>query len=162
MQVWISFRPRRQFHHRASRLWPLARWQCGQRARLQRYAAAHHEEPWIADTVTLTKTGKTFSFALTQFQYPIDQDGDDGSLEGEQAERRELICVGTLEDWKKNPNFAKIEEEEATKGLTLYPGFKYEGYAWGMSIDLNKCVGCNACVAACAAENNTPSSAKSR
>jgi MoCo/4Fe-4S cofactor protein with predicted Tat translocation signal len=112
--------------------------------------------PWIADDVTVTKTGKSFAFAVTQHQYAIDTDGHDESLEGEQAERRDLVRVATLEDWKKDPGFAKIEEEQETKGLSLYPGFKYEGYAWGMSIDLNKCVGCNACVAACAAENNTP------
>src|SRR5580658_4809212 len=112
--------------------------------------------PWIADNVSLEKTGKTFAFAVTQFQYPMDTDGHDESLEGEQAERRELIRVATVDEWKKDPNFAKIEEEEKTKGLSLYPGFKYEGYAWGMAFDLNKCVGCNACVAACAAENNTP------
>ena len=62
----------------------------------------------------------------------------------------------TLEEFRKDPNFAKDPHEEATKGLTLYPGFKSEGYAWGLAIDLNKCVGCNACVVACQAENNIP------
>jgi molybdopterin-containing oxidoreductase family iron-sulfur binding subunit len=40
--------------------------------------------------------------------------------------------------------------------MSLYPGFEYKGYAWGMAVDLNSCIGCNACMAACTAENNVP------
>jgi len=71
-------------------------------------------------------------------------------------EGRQILTTGTLEEYRKNPGFAHEGNELPPKNDTLYQTFAYPGYAWGMAIDLNKCNGCNACVAACVAENNIP------
>src|SRR5579872_1577316 len=67
-----------------------------------------------------------------------------------------LVRTTTLEEYRKEPDFAK--DEQPPKELTLYPGFDYkkEPNAWGMAIDLNACVGCNNCIVACQSENNIP------
>jgi len=110
--------------------------------------------PWIAGGLTIEKTGEEYYFAVTQHQYIMDVAGYKLEQESDNAFQRDLVRTATLDEFRKHPNFAKDPKEEATEGLTLYPGFKSEGYAWGMSIDLNRCVGCNACVVACDAENN--------
>ncbi|MFY9802802.1 MAG: TAT-variant-translocated molybdopterin oxidoreductase [Candidatus Acidiferrales bacterium] len=113
--------------------------------------------PWIASGLKVEKTGDKYYFAVTQHQYIIDQDGHPAAeKESVEEGRRDLVRIATLDEYRQNPNFAQDPHEEATKGLSLYPGYKYEGYAWGMAVDLNKCVGCNACVVACQAENNIP------
>jgi MoCo/4Fe-4S cofactor protein with predicted Tat translocation signal len=113
--------------------------------------------PWIATSLKIEKTGEKYYFAVFQHQYVIDQDGHPPvEKEAVEAESRDLVRIATLEEYRQNPNFAQITHELDSKDLSLYPGYKYEGYAWGMSVDLNKCVGCNACVIACQAENNIP------
>jgi molybdopterin-containing oxidoreductase family iron-sulfur binding subunit len=77
---------------------------------------------------------------------------------------REPVKVATLEQYRKNAKFAheNPDEEPKDKSIsdeeTLYPDFRekgfYKRYAWGMAIDLNSCVGCQACAVACQSENN--------
>jgi MoCo/4Fe-4S cofactor protein with predicted Tat translocation signal len=111
--------------------------------------------PWIAGGLQLAKSGKTFDFASVQHQYNIDFEGHPADFASETAFRRDLVQIATLDEFRKNPAFAQNDENQVDgNNISLYPGFKYDGYAWGMSIDLNRCVGCNACVVACQSENN--------
>jgi molybdopterin-containing oxidoreductase family iron-sulfur binding subunit len=94
--------------------------------------------PWIGSGLEIRKTGSKWALAATQTH---------NSMEG-----RELVRVATLDEYRKNPQFAQADAEK--NPLSLYPEVKYEGNAWGMAIDLNACTGCSACVVACQAENN--------
>jgi molybdopterin-containing oxidoreductase family iron-sulfur binding subunit len=109
------------------------------------YALRTSVAPWIASGVKITKTGATYKLASTQGMQSMDT--PDGG-------HRPLVRETTLEEYRKDPTFAK--EEEVPKDLTLYEPYPYdkEDYAWGMSIDLNSCVGCNNCMIACQSENN--------
>jgi molybdopterin-containing oxidoreductase family iron-sulfur binding subunit len=121
------------------------------------YMLQDSASPWIASGVQIIKTGKKYQLAPTQHHNIIDVNGHPEEMESREAFKRDLVRIGTLDEFNKNPKFAQDEAAPTPpKELSLYPGFKYEGYAWGMAIDLNKCVGCGACVLACQAENNIP------
>ena len=98
--------------------------------------------PWAERGLEVAKAGGRYELASAQNQQMIDA--------------RPVVRSATLEEFKRNPGFAHEMAHEPDRALTLYPEHEYKGYAWGMTIDLNTCIGCGACVVACNAENNIP------
>lgn len=97
---------------------------------------------------TLSPTGEKVQLALTQTHH---------SMEG-----RAIVRETTLGEYVQNPASGnELHEEFESKHQTLYPDVNYDGFHWGMGIDLNSCIGCSACVIACQAENNIPVVGKS-
>jgi molybdopterin-containing oxidoreductase family iron-sulfur binding subunit len=71
-------------------------------------------------------------------------------------EGRDLIRVQTLDDYAAPPAKTREDNPDPPANDNLYPPHEYKNYAWAMSVDLNSCIGCNACIVACQAENNIP------
>lgn len=104
---------------------------------------------------TVAATGDTYPVALTQTHSRYDTT---------RGNRTEVMKELTLAEYKKDPTEIRDEREEELKpwgGLekfesqgTIYPVYDRPGIKWGMSVDLNTCTGCAACVVACTAENN--------
>jgi MoCo/4Fe-4S cofactor protein with predicted Tat translocation signal len=102
------------------------------------YRLRHSGHPWIAEITSITKTTERYQLATIQAQ--------------DRVLGRDLVREANLEQLNSKP------ETVVNKGKpeSLYPGYQYPDRAWGMAIDLNSCIGCQACAIACQAENNVP------
>ena len=107
------------------------------------------DTPWTAFGAQATKAAGRYELGTTQTHF--------------QMQNRDLLREKSLDEYLKDKEHLREEQEKQKKELhelSLYKDFDYKdqgkGYAWGMSIDLNSCVGCNACTIACQSENNIP------
>jgi Fe-S-cluster-containing dehydrogenase component len=97
--------------------------------------------PWRVDDITVVRTGRRHP--IPSFQHHFE-------LEGKADELYPTLSLTSLAQGNKPP------EHDEAHPATLYPQFDYDTYAWAMVIDTSVCIGCNACVVACQAENNVP------
>ena len=141
------------------------------------YALRTSAQPFTASGVSIKKLAGRYPLASTQSHHGMETGS--GTLQpdvvahpegNDEIRNRKLIRVATLAEFNAKPSFAQeLDEDELKRGtgsrrvpLQLFPDHDYtnksnaEKHRWAMSIDTQSCIGCNACIVACQAENNIP------
>ncbi len=116
----------------------------GNRHGFNGYALRGSDAPEFDTGVEMRRTGENGLLATTQHHF---------TMAG-----RDLVRTVTQDEYRKNPEASHAGKESPSADETLYRAhdWPYLQYKWAMTVNLSKCVGCNACVVACEAENNTP------
>jgi molybdopterin-containing oxidoreductase family iron-sulfur binding subunit len=109
------------------------------------YALRTTSAAWFDRGLAMRKVGRRYPLATVQHHHRM--------------MGRDIVRSAPLATYLKQPDFARAKADREPAD-SLYPRFRYDGYAWGMSIDLTTCIGCNACTIACQAENNIPTVGK--
>lgn len=111
------------------------------------YPLTTSSEPYIRLGAKVRAVGRNYLLAVTQ---------EHGSLEGRGGD---LVREGTLKQYTENPKFSEKFGMDAhipeNRSLYSHPPLN-DIHQWGMTVDLNACTGCGACMVACQAENNIP------
>jgi Fe-S-cluster-containing dehydrogenase component/anaerobic selenocysteine-containing dehydrogenase len=106
---------------------------------------------------TFSKGNRVYGFSVDKVENTLKNSQLALSQEYSSMEGRPIVRDTVLSEYRNNPSSGnELHQEYESKHKTLYPEVKYDGFHWGLSIDLNACIGCNSCVIACQAENNIP------
>ena len=97
---------------------------------------------WCVPGLKIRKVGGDHALATTQHHF---------SMEG-----RDSVRVANVAEFRAHPGFAQPELGNRPSLLPAQGPLASKTYAWGLSVDLSTCTGCNACVVACQSENNIP------
>ena len=165
---------------RAGRVGGTDKYQLGFNANLLRDL----QHPQFAGDLQIAKTGKNYKLVVSRTHHTVESRSlsmgikpevvahPEDSEKSDNLQNRKLIRVATLAEFQSDPQFAQKMEEEGSGEKAaggkrvplpqLFPEIDYSTksnpakHKWAMSIDTSSCIGCNACVIACQAENNIP------
>lgn len=114
-------------------------------------------ESYIATDANVTKLGRRYALSMTQDHHLIDAVGMWGREKrvGAQGKSGYLIRESSAKEYQRDP---RTFQGHVVGDRQLFdpPAQFNEPHAWAMAIDLNRCIGCSACVVSCQAENNIP------
>ncbi|HLL89672.1 MAG TPA: TAT-variant-translocated molybdopterin oxidoreductase [Tepidisphaeraceae bacterium] len=138
------------------------------------YAIRTSDALWYATGAQLVPTGETTALSVTQSHTGMQTHGRDlvkvialgagtthaathGGQGGAPGHTPGGAAGGDNAAGREGSPHGVAGGEHRKVNLSLYPEYDYSQYnKWGMVIDQNACIGCNACVVSCQAENNIP------